>query len=87
MVDRLAQIGFNVSEKFDLIQADSVVQGALSEARDLVNDSFPHNRERAGRCRSGGAAISVASPRRARKYPGLPAQPSTSCLLDRERWK
>ena len=32
MVDRLAQIGFNVSEKFDLIQADSVVQGALTKA-------------------------------------------------------
>jgi hypothetical protein len=32
VLDRLARIGFNVGKKFDLAQADSVVQGALKSA-------------------------------------------------------
>ncbi len=53
MLDRLARIGFNVGEKFDLSTSDDVVQAALRNAVPVAQEQITEHQMRMGRSVNG----------------------------------
>ncbi|MFG1820683.1 DUF1254 domain-containing protein [Kribbella sp. NPDC049174] len=53
VLDRLARIGFNVGDTFDLNQADPVVQGALAKAVPAAQQKITDRQKRLGRTVNG----------------------------------